>query len=336
MPTLAADELREVTTTAFRRVHVPEQDARLIADLLVQANLAGHDSHGVVRIPSYIEAVKNGQIRPGTEIKISEETSTSACLRGGDNFGQVVLKRGTEQALEKSAHSPISMVTVTDYSHCGQLGSYAQMLAAENRIGMVLLGKQRGVVVPWGGRRGRLYQNTLALAIPSRKPFPLVLDMATSIAPFGKILLQQARNEPCPAGWIIDAEGNPSTDPHLNFSGGEGGILPLGAPLAAQKGSGLSFFLGLLVTALSGCSSAGEGSLIIAMNPTICTTMECFLDEVDSYIEYLHETPPAPGFKQVLAPGERSYNETQRRLREGIYVEPETWARIQALAVATC
>ena len=335
MPTLAIDELKEVATTAFRRVHVPEQDALLIADLLVKANLAGHDSHGVVRIPSYIEAVAKKQIRPGAELQVIDETPTSVCLRGGDNFGQVVLKRGTEQALKKSEQAPISMVTVTEYSHCGQLGSYAQMLAAENRVGMVLLGKQRGVVVPWGGRQGRLYQNTMALAIPSRKPFPLVLDMATSIAPFGKILLQQARNEPCPEGWIVDAEGNPSTDPHLDFSRGEGGILPLGGPLGGHKGSGLSFFLGLLVSALSGASSDLEGSLIIAINPTICTPLEHFLDEVDSYIDYLHATPPAPGFDHVLAPGERSYHESQRRQLEGIYVEPETWEKIQALAVDT-
>ena len=175
----------------------------------------------------------------------------------------------------------------------------------------------------------------MALAIPSRKPFPLVLDMATSIAPYGKILLQQTRNEPCPEGWIVDAEGNPSTDPHLDFSRGEGGILPLGGPLAGHKGSGLSFFLGLLVSALSGGKSELEGSLIIAINPTICTPLEHFLDEVDSYIDYLHSTPPAPGFDDVLAPGERSYQESQRRQLEGIYIEPETWGKIQALAVDT-
>ena len=333
MPTLPVDQLREVATTVFRRVHVPEEDARLIAGLLVKANLAGHDSHGVVRIPSYIEGVKQGQIRPGAELQVLDETPTSVRLKGGNNFGQVVLTRGIERALEKSAQAPISMVTVMQYSHCGQLGSYAQMLAAQNRIGMVLLGKQRGVVVPWGGRQGRLYQNTMSLAIPSRKPFPLVLDMATSVAPFGKILVQQARDEPCPEGWIVDAEGNPSTDPHLDFSRGEGGMLPLGGPLAGHKGSGLSFVLGLLVTALSGAGSELEGTLIIAINPATYTPMNHFMDEVDHYIDYLHATPPAAGFDQVLAPGERSYRESQRRRQEGIYVEPGTWEQIQALAV---
>ena len=162
MPTLAVDELREIATTVFRRVHVPAADARLIADLLVKANLAGHDSHGVVRIPSYIEAVAKKQICPGAELQVIDETPTSVCLRGGNNFGQVVLNRGTEQALKKSEQAPISMGTVTEYSHCGQLGSYAQMLAAENRIGMVLLGKQRGVLVPWGGQLGRLCRHILA------------------------------------------------------------------------------------------------------------------------------------------------------------------------------
>ena len=125
MPTLAVDELREVATTVFRRAHVPEEDARLISDLLIKANLAGHDSHGVVRIPSYIGAVANKQICPGTDLQVIDETPTSVCIKGGKNFGQVVLSRGAEQALKKSEKAPISMVTVTDYSHCGQLGSYA-------------------------------------------------------------------------------------------------------------------------------------------------------------------------------------------------------------------
>lgn len=332
MPTLPVDQLHQTATAAFLNAGVPPQETRLVVDLLIKANLAGHDSHGVVRIPSYAAAIERGQIRPGAAIEVIDETPTSVRLNGNANFGQVVLTRAAERALEKSAHTPISLVTATHYSHCGQLGSYAQILSEQNRIGLVLLGKQRGAVVPTGGRQGRLYQNTLALALPTRNAFPLILDMATSIAPFGKILVQRARNEPCPEGWLIDADGNPSTNPHLDFSSGEGGMLPLGAPLVGQKGSGLSFILGILTTALSGAGRDREGTLIIAINPTTYAPIDHFLDEVEHYIDYLHATPPAPGCDQVLAPGERSHRETQRRLQEGIYVEPKTWQQIQDLA----
>ena len=332
MPTLPVDLLHQTATAAFLNASVPPEDTRLIVDLLIKANLAGHDSHGVVRIPSYIAGIERGHIQPGTAIDVLDETPTSVRLQGNANFGQVVLTRAAEWALEKSTQTPISLVTATQYSHCGQLGSYAQMLSEQNRIGLVFLGKQRGAVVPSGGRQGRLYQNTLALALPTRNAFPLVLDMATSIAPFGKILVQRARNEPCPEGWLVDADGNPSTDPHLDFSNGEGGMLPLGAPLAGQKGSGLSFILGILATALSGAGSDREGTLIIAINPATYAPIDHFLDEVENYIDYLHATPPAAECDQVLAPGERSYRESQHRRQHGIYIEAQTWDKIRELA----
>ena len=331
MATVEAHELEEIATRVFIGVGVPDDDARLVARLLVKANLAGHDSHGVVRIPSYVKAIAAGRIRPGASIQISDEGPTTARLRGHSNFGQVVLTRAVELALAKSAAQPLALVTATDYSHCGQLGSYAEMLSRENRVGMVLLGKQRGAVVPWGGRQGRLYQTTLALAVPSRHAFPLVLDMATSVAPFGKILVKRSRDEPCPEGWLVDRDGNPATDPHLDLQAGEAGMVPLGGPLAGNKGSGLTFLLGILTTALSGAATALEGTLFIAIDPTVYMELDEFLDQVDDYIDYLHQTEPAPGVDQVLAPGERSHRETQRRQRQGIYVEPHTWDQIQQL-----
>ena len=332
MPTVPVEALRQIAVTAFRKAGVPEEDARLITGLLVKANLAGHDSHGVIRIPSYVEGVGKSRICPGAEIETLDDTSTSARLKGNRNFGQVVMSRAARMALENSDRAPISLITAMDYSHCGQLGSYAEMISAEGRVGIVLLGKQKGPVVPYGGRKGRLYMNTLAVAVPTNRPYPVVLDMATSIAPFGKILVKRSRNEPCPEGWLVDGDGNPSTDPHLDLSGGKGGLLPLGSPLAGHKGSGLAFMLGILTTALSGAGAQAEGSLIIAVNPEFFTTVEAFKDEADRFIDALHDTPPAPGFDGVLVPGERSHQEAQRRLREGIYVEPETWEKIEALA----
>ena len=332
MPIVPADQLRQVSIAAFQKAGVSNDAASLITNLLIKANLAGHDSHGVIRIPDYIGGVRKDHIRPHAEIQILQETPTSAKIDGGAGFGQVVLTDGVEIALQKSNRAPISLVTVTNYSHCGQLGSYAQMISAKDRIGILLLGKQKGAVVPWGAITGRLYQNTLAVSVPSNKPFPVVLDMATSVAPFGKILMKRARNEPCPAGWLINAAGTPTNNPHLDLSAGEAGLLPLGGLAAGNKGSGLTFMLGILATMLPGAGAGGEGTLIIAINPEYFMSIDAFKIEVNQFIDYLHETPPATEFEGVLVPGERSHRETQRQLQEGLFVEEKTWKEIQALA----
>ena len=333
MPTLNVDVLRDVSERAFVNSGVGDDVSLQVVRLLIQANLAGHDSHGVVRIPGYCQAVQSGRIDPNASIEVLDESPMSARLKGNGHFGQVVLSRGVEVALEKSAQAAIAMVSVYNYSHCGQLGAYAAMLAEEDRIGMLFLGKQRGAVVPTGGKKGRLYQNTLAIALPSDGPFPVVLDMATSVAPFGKILVKRARNEACPEGWLVDAEGNPSTDPFLDLSNGEGGLLPLGVPTAGHKGSGLTFVMGILATALSGSLDGGEGTLIMAINSELFGGgTDLLKQEVAACVSYLHETEVAEDIDQVLAPGERSFYETERRNRDGIFVESGTWEKIQELA----
>ena len=330
MPVLSIDELQDASTGVFRLAGVPSDQVEIVVDLLIRANLAGHDSHGVVRIPGYVASVKSGRIKPELEILLQDETSTSVRVEGQGNFGQVVLSRAADIAIDKSSNSPICLVTAMGYSHCGQLGAYAAKLSDSNRVGIVLLGKQKGSVVPSGGSTGRIYQNTLAVSIPSNQPFPVVLDMATSVAPFGKVLMKRARNEPCPEGWLVDGDGNPSLDPFLDYNNGEGGFLPLGDPLVGHKGSGLAFVLGILASALSGAADR-EGTLLIAVNPGFFSPIEEFKQQVDDYVAYIQKTPPLPNVDSVMAPGERSYRETQRRKIEGVFVEDETWGKIQNL-----
>lgn len=332
MPTLSAKDLKQVTYTAFYRAGVPEEEARLVAELLVEANLAGHDSHGVINAPYYINGIKQGRIKTGVIPRIAGETSTSAQINGGGGLGQVVLNYAAKMAIQKSEKNPIALVTATDYAHCGQLGCYARMLSDEDLIGLVLLGRSggEGYIAPWGGREGRFYINTLAIALPSNQPFAVLLDMATSVVPYGKVELKHARKEPCPEGWIVDAEGNPSTDPQDLFNGGA--LLPLGGATAGHKGSGLAFMVGLLAATLSGAVLEGEGTLLIAINPQHFMPIAAFKEEVDRYVDSVHTIPPAEGFDKVLVPGERSYLETQKRLKKGLFVESGTWRKITALA----
>jgi len=332
VPTVSAKELNQDTYTAFYNAGVPKGEARLIADLLVNANLAGHDSHGVINAPYYIKAIKKGRIKPGISPQIIEETTNSAQINGKGGLGQVVLSYAANVAIRKSETNPIALVTTTNYAHCGQLGSYARILSDENRIGVLLLGRRggEGYIAPWGGRKGRFYINTLAIALPSNQPFTVLLDMATSVVPYGKVELTHSRREACPEGWIMDAQGNPSTDPQDLFRGGS--LLPLGGSTAGHKGSGLAFMVGLLAATLAGAELEAEGTLLIAINPQCFMPLATFKEEVDRYVESVHATPPAEGFDVVLVPGERSYLETQRRLQEGIFVEKETWEKLISLA----
>ena len=332
MPTLDADHLRDISKRAFVKAGVGQTVAEQVVQLLIQANLAGHDSHGVVRIPSYVNAVRNGRVDPNASIDVLDDGPTFTRLKGNRAFGQVALSKAVDVALEKSAQSAMSMVSVYEYSHCGQLGAYAARIAAEGCVGMLFLGKQRGSVVPTGGKKGRLYQNTLAIALPSDGDFPVVLDMATSVAPFGKILVKRARNEQCPEGWLVDEDGNPTTDPFTDLSGGKGGLLPLGVPNAGHKGSGLTFVMGILATALSGANESGEGTLVVAINPAIFGDKDSFMQQVSACVDYMQDTEPADGVDRVIVPGQRSYEETEQKKREGIFVEDSTWDQIRELA----
>lgn len=332
MPTLDQEHLREMSEKAFVKAGVGKSVASQVVHLLIQANLAGHDSHGVVRIPSYVQAVKNGRVDPEAVVEVIDDGPTFTRLKGNRAFGQVALSKAVEVALEKASQSAISMVSVYEYSHCGQLGAYAAQIAQQDCVGMLFLGKQRGSVVPTGGKKGRLYQNTLAIALPSEGAFPVVLDMATSVAPFGKILVKRARNEQCPEGWLVDEDGKPTTDPFTDLSGGKGGLLPLGVPNAGHKGSGLTFVMGILATALSGANESGEGTLVVAINPAIFGDKDTFLEQVLDGVNYLQETEPVEGVDRVIVPGQRSHEETEQKKRDGIFVEDSTWEQIREFA----
>ena len=332
MPIISVDHLTDISLETFDRAGVEPEQAQLVTRLLIKANLSGHDSHGVVRIPSYISGIRSKQIRPNAPLQIGNQTATSAQVDGHHCFGQVVLTRAAELARQKSLQAPLSLITATNYSHCGQLGAYAEQISSADQIGIVIIGRSAGAVVPYGGRTGRLYQSTLAISTPSNKAFPIVLDMATSVAPFGKILMKRTRNESCPDGWLIDPQGQPVTDPQVDLSNGEAGLLPLGGITSGQKGSGLTFMLNLLAITLANVEEQVEGALIIAINPAFFLPLSDLKSAADGLVDRLHQTPAIDGFNSVLVPGERSYQETKRRRQEGILVENDTWNKLQELA----
>ncbi len=335
MPIIHAAPLKAFSIALFRTAGVPEDEAEVVSDCLVEANLCGHDSHGVLRIPSYVGGIRRGGLVPGAPVEVYNETPTTAKLDGRRAFGQVAMCRGMDLAIARSVAGPVGLVTVSNCGHTGQLSFYALMAAKQEKIGVVLLGGRRGRVAPHGGIDGKMYVNALAIAVPGGDEGPTVLDMSVSATGFGKLLVQRAKNEPCPEGWLIDGSGKPSTDPFLDISEGKGAILPLGGALSGHKGSGLAFMVSLLCGLAERGDNPGSGDvghLLMAVDVASFLPLPAFCATVADFIRHVKSSRPADGSASVLIPGERAAGARRERLRTGIPIEPSTWSELTALA----
>ncbi len=336
MPTIQADRLEALAQQIFVALGVPAEDARWIATLLVRANLRGHDSHGVIRIPQYASAVKRGEANPKPTIRVVSETPTTALVDGDFGFGQVVARRATGVAVAKARAQGLSAVGCSRTNHIGRLADYAELAAAQGSIAMLWVNAPTALsVVPWGGIARRLGTNPLAVAVPGRSGPALSLDMATSVVAEGKVRVKRNRKEPTPPGWIIDAAGHPATDPQAYYREPRGALLPLGE----HKGYGLGLVVEILGGILSGTGAARpepgpvqNGVFILCLDAGRFLPLEQFHEEVERLIAHVKSAPRAPGVTEILVPGEPEERATAARRAGGIFVEEETWNQIQAVA----
>ncbi|MGE3269014.1 MAG: Ldh family oxidoreductase [Chloroflexota bacterium] len=334
MLTIGADRLTEVATDIFRAAGASADNTECVVSALIGANLAGHDSHGILRIPAYVNDIKNGRLDPKAAPEVVHEAGSTAIVDGGATFGQVGARFSADTAIEKARSSGIAAVTAKNCHHTGRIGEWAERVAAAGMVGFATTAGIRGPysTVPFGGAKGALGTNPLAWAFPRTggKP-PILLDYATSAVAQGKLQVARAKGAPVPEGCIIDKHGNPTTDVEEYFDGGN--LLPF----AGHKGYSLSVVVELLAVGLSGGALVAEGTrgscfFVLAMSP------EAFLSrgDFDSYVESISErmtsTPPAPGFSRVLLPGEPEASTRAERLKDGIPVAERTWEQIQETA----
>lgn len=333
MPRFPADVLRGIAVRVLRASGASEDEAPTVADLLVDANLTGHDSHGILRLPQYVGMVRNGSILPGAPLKIVRETPATAVLDGGWGFGQVIARKAVEMAVAKAMTSAVGAVAVRCCNHIARLGAYVTAASDAGALGLLLVNGHAGDqgVAPYGGIARRLGTNPFAVAVPSAEGPPVVLDVTTSVVAGGKLRVYRARGEPIPEGWLIDASGLPTTDPNVYFDPPRGALLPFGG----HKGYGLSVMIDLLVGTLSGVGPSapdaprsGNALLAIAIDIERFRPVVDFRGQVRDFIAYLKSSPRMAGTLEVLAPGERAFRLKERRLREGIDVEDSTWAQI--------
>jgi uncharacterized oxidoreductase len=338
MPTLPADRLREIASVLLECAGAPAAEAATVARHCIDANLVGHDSHGIIQIPSYIDRVKVGHIVPGAPFVVVQESPTTTVVDGHWGFGYVVNERAMRMTIDKAEAQNVAATTVFRQGHIGRLASYPLMAARRGMIAMITAdsGRSPKHVAPFGGAKARLGTNPICFAVPSDLDGPLFFDMATSAAAAGKVMLAAARGEQVPTGWIIDADGQPTTDPRKLKQGGA--LLPLGGT-EGYKGYGLAamveIFCGLLTGLGFGVEPTGrhnDGCFMAVFKVSAFRELAVFKREVREFAEYLKATPPAAGFTEVLYPGEIEHRREKQRRAEGIPVEDATWDALKSLA----
>jgi len=342
MPVKTANELIAFSKAVFQASGSSEEEATTVAEHLVDSNLAGHDSHGVQRVPQYIGEIDLGLITPSASIKVEKDWDAGSVIDSHGVYGQVSCAQGMQRAMEKAQKMGIGAVSLFGANHSGRLGTYAEMAAAAGMVGMVFVnaGGAGQWVAPFGGREKRLSTNPICIGAPSGGDFPILLDMGTAIVPEGKVRHYQKSGLTCPDGWLIDGHGNPTNDPNTLYVDPPGAILPVGGP-AGHKGFGLGFLIDILTGALSGAgvcqkdltSASGKGGLLfLALNVEQFTSQQGFIDNVSTLVEYVKSSPPAPGFEEVLVPGEFEHRTRQARLKDGIDLPDMTWEEMNDTA----
>lgn len=338
MPTVPADRLREIARALLIGAGVPEDEAATVARFCIGANLAGHDSHGIIQIPDYIDRVKRGHIVPGAPWEIVQESATTTVVDGHWGFGYVVTERAMKLTIEKARSANVAAATVFRQGHIGRLASYPLMAAEAGMIGLITAdsGRSPKSVAPFGGREARLGTNPIAIAVPSDLDGPMFIDMATSAVAVGKVKLAQARGEEIPRGWVVDSDGQLTTDPK-RLAGGA--LLPLGGPGEGYKGYGLAVMVEILCGLLTGLGFGVEptgrhndGCFLAVFKVDAFRPLAQFRAEVAEFARYLKATPPSEGSEGVLYPGEIEHRRERERAANGIEIEDATWNKLRALA----
>ena len=332
-PRIKADELRSFTKEVFVRSGMPAEDAAIAADILVETDLRGIDSHGVAHLGgpfSYAEELKSGLHNLKPRIRTIRETTTTALVDGDNGFGLIVAYRAMELAIRKAKEAGIAMVTVTNSHHFGASQYYSTMALPHDMIGLSMT-NCAAQVVPTHGSKPMLGTNPLSFAVPAGKESPYVLDMATSAVAFGKLEIAQRKGVSIPQGWAVDKDGNLTTDPKDGFEGGA--LLPLGssAELGSYKGYGLAVLVDILAGVLSGMGYSATlseedgkmGHFFGAIRIDGFRPVDEFKAMMDDMLATLRATPPAPGKERVLVPGQIEHETKQERSRQGIPLHPE-------------
>ena len=327
VPRIPAERLAGFVVRVFTAAGLPADDAQTLANLMVEADLRGSDTHGVIRLPRYVRRIRAGGINPKPDIRVVSDRPSAALIDGDNGMGHLVMRRAAELAIEKAKATGVGWVGARMSNHAGPAALYVTMPLKHDMIGLYFAVGSSNHLPPWGGSESLLGTNPMAVAVPAEQEPPIVLDMSPTVAAYGKVRLKAQRGEPMPVGWMIDREGKPLTDPKR---ADDGHLLPIGD----YKGSGLSLIIGLLAGALN---RAAVGRDVVdfvkeAGTPTntgqaiAAISIEAFLPPaefkrgVDRLIRDIRNSPRLPGVERIWLPGEQSHTKLLDRRAHGVPV----------------
>jgi uncharacterized oxidoreductase len=331
------DRLEHLVSQIFAAGGCHPAEHSRIAHYLVGANLAGHDSHGVIRVPSYIDWLRAGKVIANQTLEIAFENDAIAVVDGRFGFGQVMGEAALEIGIDKAKRQGAAGVALRNSGHLGRIGDWAEMAASANLVSLHFVNTSGGgiLVAPFGGTERRLSANPIAAGVPVKDGPPIIVDISTCTIAEGKIKVAFNKGERVPEGCILDGDGRPTDDPKAFYAAPPGAILPLGG----HKGYALSVLAEVLAGALTGgaCSHFGvdrvaNNMLSIILDPAVFLSADEFAAEIRGFIDHVKSSRTVTPDGEILMPGEPEARCRARKLRDGIEIDPTTWGQIEATA----
>lgn len=338
-PKVSADALRGFIESAFLSQGLPPAHAAQVAALMAEADLQGSDGHGVIRLPQYIQRIRAGGINKQPDIRVVHERAAMAVVDGDNGMGHLVVSRAVDLAIEKARSAGVAWVGTRYSNHAGPASLYARRPLQHDMIGLYFAVGNANHLPPWGGSDMLLSTNPIAAGIPTAEEPPVVLDMATTVAAYGKVKAKAKKGEMMPPGWMIDRQGQPLLDPQR---ANEGFLLPIGE----HKGYGLALIVGLLAGTLGGAamgrdvidfnadhvSTTNTGQAILVIDLAAFGGAEVFKHAVDRIVRDIRGSERLPGVERIWLPGEQSHGKRQRYAQDGIPLSPVLVGELSALA----
>lgn len=336
---VSQEQLERFIASALRRAGLPEGDASAVAGLMAQADLQGSDGHGVIRLPQYIRRILAGGINVRPDIRVVADMPAMAIVDGDNGMGHLVVSRATEIAIGKARTQGVAWVGTRRSNHAGPASLYSAMPLRHEMIGIYFAVGNANHLPPWGGTEMLLSTNPISASVPAGEEPAVVLDMATTVAAYGKVKAKAKRGEMMPEGWMIDREGKPLLDPTRSD---DGFLMPIGG----HKGYGLALIVGLLAGTLNGAAMGREvvdfnkdhvtatntGQAILVLNLAAFGPVQAFKGAVDRLVEDLRGSARMPGTDRIWMPGEQSHARRRRYRETGIPVSRGVAAELDQLA----
>ena len=338
MPRLNPNQLRNFTESLLSTGGMPSEDAKLVAKLLVKADLRGYPGHGVTRVAPYLRWIKDGTINLRERPRVLQDGKVTAVIDGNHYIGQAAAHMAMELAIKKAKEHGAGIVTLRRASHTGRLADYMEMAADAGLIAMGAVSVGSGTTTLYGGMERIIGTHPMAFGVPARNGRHIILDFATASMSMGEIQKRVAKNEKIPDGVMLDGHGNPTND-FKDFHGPPRGVF---LPFGGYKGSGVALITEILGGLVSGNGLAKNwwdkgghginGVFLQAIAVEEFQPLDKFLDQVDELIAFVKSRKTAPGYKEILLPGEQGRRNEERQSREGVEIDEATWTEVKKVA----